>query len=193
MDPNFNIIFAENGSRAAISDEEWAGGWAAIVGGINGIPTAQQFNTFGYLMEQKSNIAKGIADNSWNASQLAVTTANQATSIANTANANADDAKAQVVNAVAAAALAQSMANSASDSAAQAQSSADAAYSYAEANYQLILALQNLITNHEARIKTLEDALFNDIIGNPFTILFDDLNDVTVTGVWNVALQRIEC
>ena len=28
---------------------------------------------------------------------------------------------------------------------------------------------------------------------NPFLILFDDLDGVTATGVWNAALQRIEC
>ncbi len=193
MDPNFNITFAEDGSKAEISDLEWAGGWAAIVGGINGIPTAQQFNTFGYLMEQKSNIAKGIADNAWGASQEAMTEANQATSLAETANNNADDAKTQVAGAVAAAALAQSMASNANDDADAAQARADSAYGYAAANYLLIVTLQNTIAIHESRIKTLEDALFNDIIGNPFSVLFNNLNDVTVEGVWNVALQRIEC
>lgn len=28
---------------------------------------------------------------------------------------------------------------------------------------------------------------------NPFLILFDDLDGVTSTGIWNESLQRIEC
>ena len=51
----------------------------------------------------------------------------------------------------------------------------------------------NLIQNNTARIEMLEAVLFNDITTNPFLILFDDLDGVTATGVWNAALQRIEC
>lgn len=53
--------------------------------------------------------------------------------------------------------------------------------------------LLNLIQNNTARIEMLEAVLFNDITTNPFLILFDDLDGVTETGVWNAALQRIEC
>lgn len=53
--------------------------------------------------------------------------------------------------------------------------------------------LLNLITNLTARVDMVEAVLFNDIITNPFLILFDDLDDVVATGVWNEALQRIEC
>ena len=53
--------------------------------------------------------------------------------------------------------------------------------------------LLNLIQNNTARIAMLEAVLFNDITTNPFLILFDDLDGVTATGVWNAALQRIEC
>lgn len=53
--------------------------------------------------------------------------------------------------------------------------------------------LLNLITNLTARVDMVEAVLFNDITTNPFLILFDDLNDVVATGVWNKALQRIEC
>ena len=53
--------------------------------------------------------------------------------------------------------------------------------------------LLNLIQNNTARIEILEAVLFNDITTNPFLILFDDLDGVTATGVWNAALQRIEC
>lgn len=53
--------------------------------------------------------------------------------------------------------------------------------------------LLNLIQNNTARIEMLEAVLFNDITTNPFLILFDDLDGVAATGVWNAALQRIEC
>lgn len=53
--------------------------------------------------------------------------------------------------------------------------------------------LMNLIQNNTTRIEMLEAVLFNDISTNPFLILFDDLDGITSTGVWNAALQRIEC
>ena len=43
-------IFSANGVQAPISIEEWTGGWAVIVGGVNGIPTAQQFNFVFYII-----------------------------------------------------------------------------------------------------------------------------------------------
>ncbi|EQB20041.1 hypothetical protein UNSWDHB_2627 [Dehalobacter sp. UNSWDHB] len=51
----------------------------------------------------------------------------------------------------------------------------------------------NLISALDARVDLLEAVVFNDITANPFLILFDDLDGVTATGVWNEALQRIEC
>ena len=53
--------------------------------------------------------------------------------------------------------------------------------------------LLNLINALEARVALLEAVIFNDITANPFLILFDDLDGVTTTGVWNSSLQRIEC
>lgn len=53
--------------------------------------------------------------------------------------------------------------------------------------------LLNLINALDARTDLIEAVLFNDITENPFLILFDDLDGVTATGVWNSALQRIEC
>lgn len=53
--------------------------------------------------------------------------------------------------------------------------------------------LLNLITALEARVALLEAVIFNDITANPFLILFEDLEGVTATGVWNSALRRIEC
>lgn len=53
--------------------------------------------------------------------------------------------------------------------------------------------LLNLIQNNTTRIESIEAAIFNDITTNPFLILFDDLDGVNATGVWNRVLQRIEC
>lgn len=57
MDLNFNVAFAENGQKSDISEDKWLQGWVEIVGGINGVPTAQQFNQFGYVFDKKANIA----------------------------------------------------------------------------------------------------------------------------------------
>lgn len=43
-DIDVKTIFASDGALAEINAEEWKGGWASIVGGIHGRPTAQQFN-----------------------------------------------------------------------------------------------------------------------------------------------------
>jgi len=53
--------------------------------------------------------------------------------------------------------------------------------------------LVNLIQNNTARIELIEAVLFNDITANPFLILFENLDGIVSTGVWNAALQRIEC
>lgn len=53
--------------------------------------------------------------------------------------------------------------------------------------------LLNMIQNNTTRIELIEAVLFNDITTNPFLILFDNLDGITSTGVWNAALQRIEC
>lgn len=43
-DIDVKTLFASDGALAEINAEEWKGGWASIVGGIHGRPTAQQFN-----------------------------------------------------------------------------------------------------------------------------------------------------
>lgn len=53
--------------------------------------------------------------------------------------------------------------------------------------------LVNMIQSNTERIELIEAVLFNDITANPFLILFDDLDGVVSTGVWNAALRRIEC
>lgn len=49
----FENIFAQNAGREDIHEEDWKGGWSSIVGGINGIPTARQFNTLQYVSDFK--------------------------------------------------------------------------------------------------------------------------------------------
>ena len=51
----------------------------------------------------------------------------------------------------------------------------------------------NVTNALDARVDLIEAVIFNDITENPFLILFDDLSGVSSTGVWNEALQRIEC
>ena len=53
-------LFSSNGVQAPIAIEEWTGGWASIVGGVNGIPTAQQFNRVFYILNA---ILKEMAGN----------------------------------------------------------------------------------------------------------------------------------
>lgn len=45
----------------------------------------------------------------------------------------------------------------------------------------------------EDRVVWLMNTMFNDITANPFNITFDNLDGLTVTGVWNVTQGRIEC
>lgn len=44
-------LFASNGTRSELSDSEWLGGWVAIVGGVHGRPTAQQFNAVANVLQ----------------------------------------------------------------------------------------------------------------------------------------------
>lgn len=45
----------------------------------------------------------------------------------------------------------------------------------------------------EDRVVWLMNRVFNDITVNPFNLTFDTLDGLTVTGVWNTSLSRIEC
>ena len=45
----------------------------------------------------------------------------------------------------------------------------------------------------EDRVVWLMNRLFSDISDNPFSITFDTLDGLTVTGVWNTESSRIEC
>ena len=50
-----------------------------------------------------------------------------------------------------------------------------------------------LLQSMEDRITWLMNSIFHNISANPFTIKFDSLDGLTVTGVWNESLKRIEC
>lgn len=57
-----------------------------------------------------------------------------------------------------------------------------------------VLSLSNANAALEARVARLEDALFSNITGNPFSINFDNLTGIALEqGVWNAARQRLEC
>ena len=45
----------------------------------------------------------------------------------------------------------------------------------------------------EDRIVWLMNSIFNNISANPFTIEFNTLDGLTVEGVWNESMKRIEC
>lgn len=52
---DYTRAFAQNGQKTEISDKDYKGGWYNVVGGNNGIPTTQQFNTIMNEMEGKTN------------------------------------------------------------------------------------------------------------------------------------------
>ena len=45
----------------------------------------------------------------------------------------------------------------------------------------------------EDNVVWLMNRVFNNITSNPFNIQFENLDGLTVTGVWNENLKRIEC
>lgn len=52
---------------------------------------------------------------------------------------------------------------------------------------------KELLQPIEDRVVWLMNRVFDDITANPFEIKFDNLDGLTVTGVWNTTLNRIEC
>ena len=50
-----------------------------------------------------------------------------------------------------------------------------------------------LLQSMEDRIVWLMNSIFNNISKNPFSIEFNTLDGLTVEGVWNESLRRIEC
>lgn len=82
-----------------------------------------------------------------------------------------------------------------------AQGAADAAQETADTAMRNIPALQTdvadlrtRVSDNAARTNTIWNALFTDIIENPFLLEFSDLDAVNVSaGVWNKSLVRLEC
>lgn len=62
--------------------------------------------------------------------------------------------------------------------------------SVTEAGTDINKALLQLI---EDRVVWLMNRIYTDITANPFNITFDSLDGLSVTGVWNTSLSRIEC
>jgi len=58
---------------------------------------------------------------------------------------------------------------------------------------ELLSQIDYRFVRTNARIDLLEAVLLNDIHANPFIVRFDNLEGVIVTGVWNAAMQRVEC
>lgn len=56
-----------------------------------------------------------------------------------------------------------------------------------------VLDILNALEALTGRVTRLEDALFNKVTSNPFSVTFDTLDDVEVTGVWNRERNRMEC
>lgn len=57
LEIDFNSAFAQDGPLASIDVDAYKKGWINVVGGINGIPTAQQFNAIMNHQENKTNYA----------------------------------------------------------------------------------------------------------------------------------------
>ena len=57
VDDCSKVAFSSGGVKQDLSVDEWKNGWATIVGGINGKPTAQQFNMVMYVLSSLVNQA----------------------------------------------------------------------------------------------------------------------------------------
>ncbi len=71
MKLNFETAFAEDAVKSNIDESDWKLGWVQIVGGINGVPTAQQFNEVCFIADKKANVAYGKAIEALSAAQSA--------------------------------------------------------------------------------------------------------------------------
>lgn len=82
----------------------------------------------------------------------------------------------------------------AQDAAVAASGDAASALIKASSAESTVTSLSNTVADNKSKVTTLWDAVFSEVTSNPFTLIFSDLNDITLTsGVWNQANQRIEC
>lgn len=138
-------------------------------------------------LEALANASKSIAERARDSAAAAQDTANIASELATAAQETADYAGAIAVGAQEAATNAQQTADAATDLAGAANEKADLALSRID---QLTVS----VSDDSAKIQVLWDAVFNDIVTNPFLYVLEDLDDITLTsGVWNKSLQRLEC
>ena len=64
----------------------------------------------------------------------------------------------------------------------------------ASAAVAAVNSLEVEVANNKSKINILWDALFSDITGNPFQIIFNNLDGIDlISGVWNEAQARLEC
>ncbi len=52
--------------------------------------------------------------------------------------------------------------------------------------------LRQQVAENERKIDAMALSGNTSVTGNQFTVLFDDLEDIAVTGVWNSGMQRME-
>lgn len=52
---------------------------------------------------------------------------------------------------------------------------------------------KSLLQPIEDRVVWLMNKIYDDFSSNPFYISFDTISDLSVEGVWNESLSRIEC
>lgn len=71
----------------------------------------------------------------------------------------------------------------------------DEAIELARKTYNLLIGLNDQVLKNKKKIRIMWVRLFNEgIAQHPFTIDFDDLEDINLsTGVWNADMKRLEC
>lgn len=68
------------------------------------------------------------------------------------------------------------------------------ARNYAQEALEQVLEYANMISDFGSELRTLWDAVFLEIVSNPWQLTFADLTGINLTsGVWNKARQRLEC
>ena len=53
-------------------------------------------------------------------------------------------------------------------------------------------SVENAVAEVDARLTLLELMYRTQVSGNPFTVTFDNMDSLLVTGIWNAAMKRVE-